>query len=305
MKKRLAAVVSALCLLSSSAWAVSSSPTHFEDITQYGTFLAPNAPPACPAGQVLTFNGTVYSCVAGVSSASCPAGQVLQSVSAAGMPTCVAPPACAAGQVLTYNGTAYGCTQAVQITCPTGQVLQSVSAGGIPTCLTLAATAACPAGKILQSINNGVPSCAAMPALPTNFSCPSGQAMTGISGTGAPLCVSLPSIPPVPTANPLYVATYTYTDPDSWNNDLHTGLYSGGGGPVADAIWASCQITDPSSGQQISSDALSVACVANVCGGHFGKYPQIAQSNGWCARGDINPACASHMIIAINCEYSN
>ena len=84
-----------------------------------GLFLPPNNPPDCPQGQVMTFNGTVYSCTAALSApclpgttlrkrgdgsvaceddarektvAACPEGQAAVSVGERGTVAC-APPA--------------------------------------------------------------------------------------------------------------------------------------------------------------------------------------------------------------------
>ena len=72
--------------------------------------------PSCGGGEMLSYNGTAFSCQTdstGVSVPACGAGQVLKDDGSGGL-TCVtdatvAVPTCGAGQVLTGNGTALSC----------------------------------------------------------------------------------------------------------------------------------------------------------------------------------------------------
>jgi len=277
-------------------------------------------------GTVLTYNGTAYSCTSNVQ-ISCPPGSVVQSVAADGTPNCsLLPSACVAGQVLTYDGRVYTCTSDVRMSCPVGTVMQV--SGSTPSCVPTTMGGNCPAGQVATGVNsNGTPVCGAQtvtcaagtllqaisatgvptcsPAVLT-LTCPSGQVMVGTNNDGSLNCAATPaSTPPVTGAAALYMSSYTYIDSTTYNNDLYNGLYVVGmGGIVADNIWASCRITDPSDETQVSTDALTIACMANVCAGHFSKYPVMAQANGFCAAGDVNPTCATHMQISDNCEYT-
>lgn len=101
-------------------------------------------PPACGANELLTFNGTAYSCVHN-DVPTCEANQVL-TFNGSGF-ICVnrtdSIPTCAKDQFLTYNGSAFQCANS-QITtwptCASDEVLSSNSSG--PICVKLPSSAA-------------------------------------------------------------------------------------------------------------------------------------------------------------------
>jgi len=205
--------------------------------------------------------------------------------------------------------------------CPASEAL-TATGGGTFTCIAVAniphiGTSIVPSCPATQQIYfdpvNGF-TCTALPTTPTPPTC-TGNNVLHFDGTRF-TCDAMAVPPPVVSANPLYIASYAYTDPGAWNNDILAGIIAiwraapGTGNINSENSWNECKITDPNSDAQISGINLNIDCMVLSCTGHFGKYPTLAQSNGMCAAGDSNPNCNGmagtgvHMDLNINCEYA-
>lgn len=86
MKKAALSLALVLCLTTGPAFA--QSTTQYQNITKHAGKIEVTSPPACQNGEVLTYDGKVYTCVKNYLTITCGPGKVIQKIEANGSFTC-------------------------------------------------------------------------------------------------------------------------------------------------------------------------------------------------------------------------
>ena len=178
------------------------------------------------------------------------------------------------------------CTRSYAVCC-------KVVSNGAATPQTSAASLSCPDGQYMSGITNGVANCKNLPSSvgTSNTACPSGNC----NGT------------------PLLATTASTTNYSQYNEWVYRGLLLNYGitsvQQQVDAlyIWNSCNVSNPSDGNQMDritgfNNGGKNLCAVQMCYGYLGKLPHLSHFEGWRAEND--PQRPGGFYISSSCLFT-